>query len=210
MARARPAALAAARASGSSAARTASAARSASWRSAPIAAMPARSRVASAAASRPRRLLGPAAADGDQGRADQDRGRGRRLGAGQEQAGRLLEVGLGGVEVAKAGLGAGQLGEGVGDAPADQLADDGQGLLVQLAGAFQVAADAGDAAQLVVEVAGPRRSPGPADQRGRLGVQGGRPGVVAPERDAGRRARRARPASPTAARRRGRRPARAS
>ena len=63
------------------------------------------------------------------------------------------------------------------------LAEDGQGLLVQLAGPFEVAADAGDAAQLVVEVAEPAVLAGPADELGHLGVQDGRPGVVAPERD---------------------------
>jgi hypothetical protein len=115
---------------------------------------------------------GPPAAERDQGVADQDQGGGRRLRGREQEAGRLPQVGVGVVEVAEAGLGAGQLGEGVGDAPADQLADDGQGLLVQLAGAFEVTTGAGDAAQLVVEVGEPAALPGPAEEGGRL-LEGG-------------------------------------
>ena len=107
----------------------------------------------------PRRLHGAVAAGRDQGRADQGQGRGRRLGGGQDEAGRLLEVGLGGVQVPKAGLGAGELGQGVGDAPADQLPDQDEGLPVELAGALQVAPGPGDGADLVVGVGGRAGSP---------------------------------------------------
>src|SRR5215211_3376221 len=94
----------------------------------------------------------------------QDRLHGHALAGGPARGPGIRVVGGGGGGVAEAGLGAGELGQGVGDAPTDQVPEDDQGLLVELAGALQVAADAGDAAELVVEVAEPAALPGPAEE----------------------------------------------
>jgi hypothetical protein len=92
-------------------------------------------------------------------------------------------VAVGLVELAEAGLGAGELGQCVRHAPADELADDVERLPVQLPGAFQVAAGAGDRPQCVPRVRDPAPPPGSAGDGRCLGEQGDRPLLVALDRD---------------------------
>ena len=75
-------------------------------------------------------MLAPVAAEGDESESDQDQRGGGRLWGGQEQGGRLLQVGLGVVEVAEPRVRLAELAEGVRDAPAQDVPDDGERLLV--------------------------------------------------------------------------------